>query len=159
MKTLNIKLLITGIALLVSGFLLIDHYGLIDGADETAIEHAQLHVDANYVCPMHSQITDVEASACPICGMDLELRDAPDVSEDSAAVFISPAMQNNLAVRLQHVDTGVVAEEVYASGFVEKVSDAQEISISSKVSGKLVDVVVQQGQWVEEGDALVGPGG
>jgi len=123
--------------------------------EETALEHAILHVDPNYVCPMHSQITDTEASSCPICGMNLELRESPQQGEDSEAVFISAAMVNNLGVRLEHVEFGSVSEEVYASGFVERVSDAQEENISSKVRGFLLGVSVQSGDWVEEGDVLV----
>ncbi len=128
-------------------------------ASETAVEHAALHLAPNYVCPMHAQITDSKQSACPICGMDLELRENPQQSGrqsgESDAVFVSAAMINNLGVRLQHVELGQVAEQVYASGFVEKVSVAQEENILSKVSGRLHSVAVKPGQWVELGDVLL----
>ena len=39
--------------------------------NETALEHAEKHLDPNYVCPMHSQIVRGEPGTCPICGMDL----------------------------------------------------------------------------------------
>ena len=127
--------------------------------EETALEHATLHIDPNYVCPMHSQITDTEPSSCPICGMDLELRETPQQGDgsdsNSDSVFISAAMVNNLGVRLEHVEKGLVAEEVYASGFVEIVSKAQEDNIKSKVTGRLLGAAVQTGSWVEEGDVLV----
>lgn len=38
---------------------------------ETAVEHAQKHLDPNYVCPMHPQIIRDVPGSCPICGMDL----------------------------------------------------------------------------------------
>jgi Cu(I)/Ag(I) efflux system membrane fusion protein len=38
---------------------------------ETAIEHAEKHLDPKYVCPMHPQIVRDEPGSCPICGMDL----------------------------------------------------------------------------------------
>ena len=38
---------------------------------ETALDHAQKHLDPNYVCPMHPQIVKDEPGSCPICGMDL----------------------------------------------------------------------------------------
>lgn len=130
-------------------------------AEDTALEHAQQHSDPNYVCPMHPQVTDNKASSCPICGMDLELRE-PAVSHSSSphsseasAVYISPAMKNNLGVRLQHVETGSVSEQVYASGFVERVADAQQKLINSKVVGRLHERVVSAGQWVESDDVLL----
>ncbi len=41
------------------------------GKKETAVEHAEKHLDPNYVCPMHPQIVRGEPGNCPICGMDL----------------------------------------------------------------------------------------
>lgn len=38
---------------------------------ETALEHAEKHMDPTYVCPMHPQIVKDEPGNCPICGMDL----------------------------------------------------------------------------------------
>ena len=38
---------------------------------ESALEHAEKHLDPKYVCPMHSQIIRDEEGTCPICGMDL----------------------------------------------------------------------------------------
>ncbi len=123
--------------------------------EETALDHAGLHVDPNYVCPMHSQITDTKPSSCSICGMDLELRDISEKNENLEGIFVSAAMVNNLGVRLEHVEIGQVSEEVYASGFVETVSVAREEDINSRVSGHLLGIAVQIGQWVEEGDVLI----
>ena len=47
---------------------------------ESAVEHAQKHLDPKYVCPMHPQIIRDEAGSCPICGMNLvqkETEEAP----------------------------------------------------------------------------------
>ena len=49
-----------------------DNMSAMDTAKkETAVEHAQKHLDPNYVCPMHPQIVRGEPGSCPICGMDL----------------------------------------------------------------------------------------
>lgn len=161
MKKNILKILLSGIVLVVLMVLYFNSEENISGDDsasieESALEHARLHVDPNYVCPMHPQITDTEQSSCPICGMDLELRDSSPAEESaSEVVTVSPAMINNLGVRLEHVEMGPVAQEVYASGFVEKVAKAQHVEISSKVSGKLHEIVVKQGQWVEQDDVLI----
>jgi len=38
---------------------------------ETALEHAEKHVNPSYVCPMHPQIIRDKPGNCPICGMEL----------------------------------------------------------------------------------------
>ncbi len=40
-------------------------------------EHVQAHLDPEYVCPMHPDVTSGEPGRCPICGMDL-VREEPD---------------------------------------------------------------------------------
>ncbi len=42
---------------------------------ETALGHAEKHLDPSYVCPMHPQIVKDEPGSCPICGMDLVLKE------------------------------------------------------------------------------------
>ena len=38
---------------------------------ETAVAHAEKHLDPKYICPMHPQIVRDVPGSCPICGMDL----------------------------------------------------------------------------------------
>ncbi|MEA3273797.1 MAG: efflux RND transporter periplasmic adaptor subunit [Pseudomonadota bacterium] len=38
---------------------------------ESALEHAEKHLDPSYVCPMHPNVVQDEPGSCPICGMDL----------------------------------------------------------------------------------------
>lgn len=38
---------------------------------ETALQHAEKHLDPKYVCPMHSQIVRDKPGKCPLCGMEL----------------------------------------------------------------------------------------
>lgn len=38
---------------------------------DTAIEHAEKHLDPKYVCPMHPNIVQDKPGNCPICGMTL----------------------------------------------------------------------------------------
>ncbi len=52
---------------------------------DTALQHAEKHLDPTYVCPMHGQIIRDEKGYCPICGMDL----VPQEEQQS----INPASQ------------------------------------------------------------------
>jgi len=47
-----------------------------DVKNDTVVEHSKRHSDPNYVCPMHPQIVKGEEGSCPICGMDLVLKEA-----------------------------------------------------------------------------------
>ena len=51
---------------------------------ESALEHAEKHLDPSYVCPMHGQIIKNEPGSCPICGMDLVQQEPEPVSEDTS---------------------------------------------------------------------------
>jgi Cu(I)/Ag(I) efflux system membrane fusion protein len=44
-------------------------------ANDTLAEHVDRHSDPTYICPMHPQIVKGEPSNCPICGMDLVLKE------------------------------------------------------------------------------------
>ncbi len=50
---------------------------------ETAVEHGLKHQDPNYVCPMHPQIVRGQPGNCPLCGMDLVLKEVEEESEAS----------------------------------------------------------------------------
>ncbi|MCW8932999.1 MAG: efflux RND transporter periplasmic adaptor subunit [Gammaproteobacteria bacterium] len=73
--------ILTSVALLVGGVTykneILDYYqknivgNVLESSTETALEHAEKHLDPTYVCPMHGQIVKNEPGSCPICGMDL----------------------------------------------------------------------------------------
>ncbi len=46
-----------------------------DVKNDTVPEHSKRHSDPNYICPMHPQIVKGEEGSCPICGMDLVLKE------------------------------------------------------------------------------------
>ena len=51
------------------------NHSMDDVKDDTVVEHSKRHADPNYVCPMHPQIVKGEEGNCPICGMDLVLKE------------------------------------------------------------------------------------
>ena len=61
---------------------------------ETAVEHAGKHLDANYVCPMHPQIIRGKPGNCPICGMDLIKKDAEEKKEKKIMYWVAPMDAN-----------------------------------------------------------------
>jgi Cu(I)/Ag(I) efflux system membrane fusion protein len=68
-------LLFALLALLFAGCDLAPEDGSVDaipaGDEDTALGHAQQHLDPTYVCPMHPQIARDQPGSCPICGMGL----------------------------------------------------------------------------------------
>ncbi len=55
--------------------------GINEVKNDTVVEHSKRHSDPNYVCPMHPQIVKGEEGSCPICGMDLVLKEAEPEEE------------------------------------------------------------------------------
>jgi len=62
--------------------------------NETAVEHAEKHSDANYVCPMHPQIIRDKEGSCPICGMDLVKKEAEVKKEKKILYWVAPMDAN-----------------------------------------------------------------
>lgn len=52
--------------------------------NDTLAEHVDRHSDPTYVCPMHPQIVKGEPSSCPICGMDLVLKEPAEPVKKSS---------------------------------------------------------------------------
>ncbi|MEA3275049.1 MAG: heavy metal-binding domain-containing protein [Pseudomonadota bacterium] len=61
---------------------------LAEALDDTAMEHAAKHLDEKYVCPMHPQIIRDEPGSCPICGMDLVLKQIDAAAEKRPTVTL-----------------------------------------------------------------------
>ncbi|HIQ14845.1 MAG TPA: efflux RND transporter periplasmic adaptor subunit [Leucothrix sp.] len=55
---------------------------LDDVKNDSALEHSKRHADPTYVCPMHPQIVKDEEGSCPICGMDLVLKEPVEEVEE-----------------------------------------------------------------------------
>lgn len=123
-------------------------------AETSAMQHAAKHLQPEYVCPMHPQVSRDEAGDCPICGMPLEPVQ-PAAGAASASVSVSAAMQHSFGVELVHVSRGPVAEEVYASGYVTRVAPAQTRDINSRVNAPIARRHVQGGQWVQQDEVLL----
>lgn len=88
---------------------------------ETALEHAQKHLDTQYQCPMHPQIVRDAPGTCPICGMTLvPIKAAGPAAEASGrpAVVLSGVVTQNLGVRTEKVERGTLWKAIRTLGRV-----------------------------------------
>jgi len=108
----------------------------VEGAGETALEHAAKHLDPTYTCPMHPQIVRDQPGQCPICGMDLVPVEA-DAGGEGAEVTISPEVVNNLGVRTGQATVGDIWRRIDTLGYVDYDEE------------RLVHVHVREEGWVE----------
>ncbi|MCB1734648.1 MAG: efflux RND transporter periplasmic adaptor subunit [Gammaproteobacteria bacterium] len=76
---------------------------LAQASTDTALEHAQKHLDPKYVCPMHPQIVRDEEGTCPICGMNLVAQkvsaEGSDEDDGPPIVRVRPETIQNMGVR------------------------------------------------------------
>jgi Cu(I)/Ag(I) efflux system membrane fusion protein len=119
---------------------------------ETALEHAEKHMDTNYVCPMHPEIvtSDPEAT-CPICGMDLVVLEN---NGDADVVEISPTVINNLGVRINEVRRRNIYRSIDTVGNITFDEDKIRM-ISLRTPGWIEKQYVKSvGDRVEKGQLL-----
>ena len=99
---------------------------------ETALQHAQKHLDPNYVCPMHPQIVRGEPGSCPICGMDLVKVEQEVPQEKKILYWVAPMDPNYRRDEPGKSPMGMDLVPVYAEG-----EDGPEVRISPAVINKL----------------------
>ncbi|MDH5484369.1 MAG: efflux RND transporter periplasmic adaptor subunit [Gammaproteobacteria bacterium] len=191
------KIILTVVIVLVgvTGWFFADRFNPVPG-QETALEHAEKHLDKNYVCPMHPQIVRKEEGSCPICGMSLVevkqdapakekkilywvapmdanyRRDEPGKSpmgmdlvpvyedgedgagEDGPVVRISPAIVNNMGVRITSVKRGPFWRRIDTVASVDY--DESKVShIHLRTDGWIESLNVRsEGERIKKGDRL-----
>ena len=123
---------------------------------ETALEHAEQHLDPSYVCPMHPQVTSDAPGSCPICGMDLVLvRPAPTAAaEESGTVMLSAEMVNNLGVRTAKIRRGSLSDAVETVGEVA-FDERGRVELRVRTEGFVERLAVRaEGESVRRGQVL-----
>ena len=124
---------------------------------ETAVEHAQKHLDPKYVCPMHPQIVRDKPGSCPICGMDLVPMEADQTSSgggENIEVKISPVVEHNMGVRTAKVVRDKIWRRIDTVGYVD--FDENHIShIHLRTNGWIEKLYVRsEGERVSKGQLL-----
>lgn len=139
---------------IVSGYV-VYHFFLKKEPGNGEIKKAEL-----YVCPMHPQIHSDHPGTCPICNMDLVLKDSSGTGTDTASrtgtneigeLTLSPSQQVLANVTTQKVRGEDFGSSITANGVVKARDDAAR-QISSPVKGKITKLYVNyEGQKIGKG--------
>ena len=122
--------------------------------DETALEHADKHLDPTYVCPMHPEIIANEESSCPICGMDLvpvkQNAEPDDEDNKHPVVKVSPNIINSLGVRTIKLKRRDISRRVETPGFVQQIKQGKTTTYLSTLDGVITELLYKPGHWYED---------
>lgn len=89
-------------------------------ANDTPEEHAAKHEDPTYICPMHPQIQQGEPGSCPICGMDLVIKNlSGNISDGLPLVSVSASTAQSMGVRTGKVRKRNMARSLKTVGYVQ----------------------------------------
>lgn len=88
-------------------------------AESTTSRVDDSHIIAsNYVCPMHSHIIKDHPGKCPICGMELVLREQ-HIEQAQSGVIVPGHIQQNMALTTSHVERSSLWRYIETFGAVE----------------------------------------
>jgi len=128
-------------------------------SDESALEHAEKHLDPNYICPMHSEIVSNEQGSCPICGMDLvEIKKSESSADDDSeypVVRVPSTMINNMGVRVAQVERKTLVRTIETPGFIQQMRKESYTRYTAPAKGRVHKLLFEKGQWHETGEALM----
>ncbi|MBK8980966.1 MAG: efflux RND transporter periplasmic adaptor subunit [Ignavibacteria bacterium] len=117
--------------------------------------------DELYICPMHPQIQSNHPGVCPICNMDLVLKEKSDVEMEFEAlknseneigdIVISPAQQILANVQTEKVSIKEFKRSLTFNGYI-KTSESNMRHIATPISGKIIKMYISyEGQMVSKG--------
>lgn len=113
--------------------------------------------NAVYICPMHPQIISDHPGTCPICGMDLVLKnlshdDTSKTSGNISEVVLSPSQQVLANLQTQIVEEKNISADLESNGYI-KYNESAIRYISTPVSGNILkQYITFEGQYVRAGD-------
>lgn len=103
-----------------------------------------------FVCPMHPEIISDIAGTCPICGMNLELKEVKSQLE----INVSGQMQQALGVRTEIVKRKDLSKNISTFGEV-KYNENNIYTLYPRIEGWIKNTIVKSiGDYVKKGDVL-----
>lgn len=155
MKKKNLIITAVIILLIISNGFLIYKYILKKSGPVESNNNSGL-----YICPMHPQIQQNSPGVCPICNMELvlkneldenELSDSDDIDKEIGEIKLSPSEQVLANVKVQPVELGTLENMIEVNGAIRLRDDAI-VQISSPVKGKITKLYINyEGQRVSKG--------
>lgn len=117
-----------------------------------------------YVCPMHPQIQSNHPGVCPICNMDLVLKENTDskkefdslskTNNEIGDVVLSPSQIIMANVQTEKVSIKEFKNNLTFNGYI-KIGENNMRHISTPVSGKIIKMFVNfEGQKVSKGEKV-----
>jgi len=109
---------------------------------ESALEHAQKHLEPSYVCPMHPEIVRDQPASCPICGMDLVVKVIGDAQGDRPVVTLGAAVVQNMGLRIARIERGTLWKYIKTQGKVAY-DDDRIIQVHPRTAGWIENLYVR----------------
>ena len=126
-----------------------------DAVTADPVEHATLHQDPTYICPMHPQVVRNAPGSCPICGMDLVAREAESGTAPRPEVTLSGGVQQHMSIRTTKVGRDSLWKYIRTQGTVAY-DDERIRHIHPRTSGWIENLYVwSEGEHVERKDDLL----
>ncbi|HQY19904.1 MAG TPA: efflux RND transporter periplasmic adaptor subunit [Ignavibacteria bacterium] len=155
------KTLIILITVLITTGLLFGAYKIFYDQGKT---EELIAADELYICPMHPQIQSDHPGVCPICNMDLVLKEKTNtelefdslknLNKEISDLVLSPAQQILANVQTEKVIVKEFKSRKSFNGYV-KSADNNMRFISTPVSGKIVKMYINyEGQTVSKGQRV-----
>ena len=125
------------------------------GQAETALEHAEKHLDPTYICPMHPQIVQNRKGSCPICGMDLVKQKPATDQSTRPEIELSAAVIQKMGVRTARVEQGELWKFIKTVGYVGY-NERMLSTVSTRTYGWVENLGVRTvGKTVQKGQLLL----
>lgn len=160
----------TFIILLTTALLLMACGKYDDSSGDTALEHAQKHLNSKYICPMHPQIVRDEPGNCPICGMNLVKKKVKPQAQKTAlksdahrndkedkypTITIRPEIVQNMGIRTTTVKRGHLQKNIKTVGYVAY-NEETLVHVHPRSSGWIEKLYVRrESDTVKNGQSLL----
>ncbi|WP_346320906.1 efflux RND transporter periplasmic adaptor subunit [Chitinophaga sp. YIM B06452] len=120
--------------------------------------HAEHAAGREYTCPMHPQIVQDKPGKCPVCGMDLVLKDAHGgMAADSSIAMLTKPVNARIVATIPAISAESGAR-TFAAGVngIVTYDTRNQTSISSRVGGRIERLLVKYNyQPVRKGEMIM----